>query len=153
MTKPLILLAAGAAALGSALGIAQAGDPAPTDVWGLWYTPERDSLVEIHDCGDGTPCGVVRWIDPVRGEVTHDEHNPDETLRGRPMEGVTLLSGFEAGARGWKGGAIYHPGQGKTYRAKVRRDGAASLRVAGCVGPICKGMTWHRADDRLAAID
>ena len=147
MRKTLTGLMAGACALGTA----QAGDPASTDVWGLWYTPDRDSLVLIEDCGDGTPCGTVQWIDPVRGEVTHDEHNPDEALRGRPMEGVTLLSGFAPGERGWKDGAIYHPGQGKTYRAKVRRLSEEALKVSGCVGPICKGMTWHRAEAQLAA--
>ena len=134
------------------LGAARAGDRDPADVWGLWYTPDRDSLVEIQDCGDGTPCGTVRWVDPVHAQVTHDEHNPDESLRGRPMEGVVLLSGFErAETRGWQGGAIYHPGQGKTYRARVRRTGEDALKVSGCVGPVCKGMTWHRAEDRLAA--
>lgn len=156
-------LLAGALALGTAIGGGAGSAEEPRgahdvwghDVWGLWYTPDRDSLVRIADCGDGTPCGTVAWIDPVRGEVTHDDHNPDEALRGRPMEGVTLLSGFEASERGWRGGAIYHPGQGKTYRARVRRTGAHALKVSGCVGPVCKGMTWHRADeatdDRLAS--
>ena len=146
MRKTSMLLA-GVAAFGSA----QAGDRDPADVWGLWYTPDRDSLVEIRDCGDGTPCGTVRWVDPVRAQVTHDTRNPDEALRGRPMEGIVLLSGFEAAERGWQGGDIYHPGQGRTYRARVRRTGEDALKVSGCVGPICKGMTWHRAEDRLAA--
>lgn len=134
----------------TAIAAAHAGERDPADVWGLWYTPDRDSLVEIADCGDGTPCGTVRWVDPVRAQVTHDEHNPDEALRGRPMEGITLLEGFEAGTRGWIAGAIYHPGQGKTYRARVRRTGEDALKVSGCVGPICKGMTWHRAEQRRA---
>lgn len=133
------------------LAAAEAGEPDPADVWGLWYTPDRDSLISIEDCGDGTPCGTVTWVDPVRAEVTVDENNPDEELRGRPMTGVTLLSGFEEGERGWEGGAIYHPGQGKTYRARVRRIDEGALKVSGCVGPICKGMTWHRAEERLAA--
>ncbi|MBB4658686.1 DUF2147 domain-containing protein [Parvularcula dongshanensis] len=117
----------------------------PHTVWGYWYTPDHDSLVRIKDCGDGTPCGIVTWVDPVRGKVTVDEHNKDEALRGRPIEGITLLHGFEAGSEDWRGGAIYHPGNGNTYRARIRRVDEDTLEVKGCLGPICKGQLWDRA--------
>ena len=119
-------------------------------VWGYWYTPDRDSLVRIADCGDGTPCGVVTWVDPVRGEVTTDEHNKDEALRDRPIEGITLLRGFETGPNGWRGGAIYHPGNGHTYRAQLRRVDEETLEVKGCLGPICKGQMWPKAEAMTA---
>ena len=127
-----VLLAGGAAA------------PEPHDVYGDWYTPERDSVVRIHDCGDGSPCGTVVWLDPETAQVIHDEHNDDAALRGRPILGVTLLSGFEAAPKGWRRGVIYNPGDGNSYRARVRRLDADTLEVKGCVGPICKGMRWAR---------
>lgn len=151
MARAIKRVAAGAAVLAAAQASGLCGNADPGDVWGLWFTPDRDSLVLIADCGDGTPCGTVQWVDPLRAQVTHDEHNPDAALRGRPMEGVQLLSGFEETEHGWKGGAIYHPGQGRTYRARVRREDEDALRVSGCVGPVCKGMTWHRAPDELSA--
>ena len=120
------------------------------DVYGAWYTPDRDSVIAIADCGDGTPCGTVAWIDEARAQVTTDEHNDDADLRGRPILGITLLSGFETGKRGWRGGDIYHPGNGNTYRAKVRRLDADTLEVKGCLGPICQAQRWVRAPARLA---
>lgn len=128
---------------------ASAGDEsrgAARDVFGYWYTPDRDSLVLIADCGDGTPCGTVTWVDPERAKVLVDENNRDETLKGRPIEGITLLAGFEEASKGWRGGEIYNPENGATYRAKLRRTGADTLEVKGCVGPICKGMVWPRAE-------
>jgi uncharacterized protein (DUF2147 family) len=129
---------------------AASGDASALDVWGDWYTPERDSLVRIADCGDGTPCGTVLWVDPVKGEVTHDENNDDPALKERPIEGITLLSDFEQGSRGWQGGWIYNPENGETYRAKMHRASDDVLRVAGCLGPICKAMDWTRGDSQLA---
>ena len=142
MIAMMTALLAGAAAAGAETGTERAHD-----VYGSWYTPERDTVIRIADCGDGTPCGTVAWLDEERALVLIDEHNRDEALRGRPMLGVTLLHGFEAGRRGWMGGEIYHPGNGNTYRARVRRLDADTLEVKGCVGPVCKGQRWERAKE------
>ena len=144
----MIGLMAGLAMLGAAGGT---GDG--RDVFGAWYTPDRDSVIAIADCGDGTPCGTVTWLDAERAQVTIDEHNADAGLRGRPILGITLLSGFETGRQGWRGGEIYHPGNGNTYRAKVRRLDAETLEVKGCVGPICKAQRWSRAPETVAQAD
>ena len=133
------------AGLVAAAATMHTGTPAQRDVWGDWYTPERDSLIRIADCGDGTPCGRVVWVDEDRAQVLVDEHNSDEALRGRPIEGITLLSGFESGKTDWRGGAIYHPGNGNTYRARLRRIDEDTLEVKGCVGPICKAQHWELA--------
>ena len=133
--------------------LALSGEPGAHDVYGAWYTPDRDSVIAIADCGDGTPCGTVTWIDEARAQVTVDEHNDDAALRGRPILGITLLSGFETGRRGWRGGAIYHPGNGNTYRAKVRRLDADTLEVKGCLGPICQAQRWQRAPEAVARAD
>ena len=157
----MIGLMAGLAMLGAAGGGAAGGTGDRTgdgrDVFGAWYTPDRDSVIAIADCGDGTPCGTVTWLDAERAQVTIDEHNADAGLRGRPILGITLLSGFETGrqgsGQGWRGGEIYHPGNGNTYRAKVRRLDADTLEVKGCVGPICKAQRWVRAPEAVARAD
>ncbi|GGY54627.1 DUF2147 domain-containing protein [Parvularcula lutaonensis] len=130
-----LLLSGGAATTASSL-----------DVDGLWYTPDRNSIIEIRDCGDGTPCGVVAWVDPGHGGMTWDENNPNEHLRGRHMVGVTLLHGFERRDDVWRSGAIYNPKDGRTYRAKIQRLSDDALAVSGCLGPVCKKLVWERAE-------
>ena len=35
----------------------------PHNVYGVWMPPAETSHIEISDCGDGTPCGTVVWLD------------------------------------------------------------------------------------------
>lgn len=118
------------------------------DVSGKWVTPDHASVVEIRDCGDGTPCGVVVAVDPTHGGMVCDENNRDARLRGRDMVGVTLLHGFKDGdGRGvWQRGAIYNPKDGRTYRARMELISHDALAVSGCLGPICKELIWERAE-------
>ncbi|MEM9809821.1 MAG: DUF2147 domain-containing protein [Pseudomonadota bacterium] len=116
------------------------------DVQGSWYTDDGMSIVEIQDCGDGTPCGSVTWLDPsIDGDVC-DENNPDLSLRHRRMMGLRLLEGFERGRGRWKSGAIYNPKNGQTYRARLELLSNNQLGVSGCLGPICKKFIWERAE-------
>jgi uncharacterized protein (DUF2147 family) len=136
------------AAAGLLPGAAAAGD---LDVWGHWYTPDGASIIAIEDCGDGTPCGRVAWVDAQGGGMTSDTNNRDADLRGRAMLGVTLLSGFEERHDRWRRGSIYNPQDGKTYRARLRRLSGDLLGVSGCLGPVCKELVWERAPAAQAA--
>ncbi|MCQ8186536.1 DUF2147 domain-containing protein [Parvularcula maris] len=121
------------------------------DVWGHWYTPDGASIITIEDCGDGTPCGRVAWVDAEQGGMTEDVHNHDKDLRGRAMLGITLLSGFEERRDRWRRGSIYNPKDGRTYRARLRLLSQNVLGVSGCLGPVCKELTWERAPESQAA--
>lgn len=123
-------------------GAAQAAD---RDVYGLWFTPDRASIVEIKDCGDGTPCGIVRWIAQNPDALHADLRNRNADLRGRDMVGIELLGGFERRKTGWQAGHIYNPEDGRTYRARMELVGENELAVSGCRGPICKTYVWPRA--------
>jgi uncharacterized protein (DUF2147 family) len=138
----------------AAAGLLVAGDgTGGLDVEGYWYTPDRDVIVHITDCGDGTPCGRVVWLDEERARVLIDEHNDDPALRDRPIMGITLLGGFEEGEKGWRGGTIYNPENGDSYDARVRRLDADELEVKGCIGPFCRGFVWEAADAAMAGAD
>lgn len=65
MNRALAIVAVAAFAAGTA----RAG---PLDVFGTFVTQEENSHIRISDCGDGTPCGVIVWIDPasVSGDAT-----------------------------------------------------------------------------------
>ncbi len=125
----------------SMLGGAKA-EPGTLDVIGRWYTPEEATIIEVYDCGDGSPCGRVAWIADVEDNMFYDHNNPEPDKRGQPLLGMTLLHGFESGGYGWQGGSIYNPKDGREYRAKMRRLDEETVELKGCVGPICRGQIW-----------
>ena len=49
-----------------------------------------------------------------------------------------------AGPNKWSG-QIYNADDGKVYESHIALTQANTLRVEGCVGPICGGETWTRA--------
>ncbi|MCR9280022.1 MAG: DUF2147 domain-containing protein [Pseudomonadaceae bacterium] len=114
----------------------------PADVYGLWRTQAGTSIVEIADCGDETPCGSVRWLDPIEVSVDEDVNNPDPELAGRSLLGLRILSGFEKSRRGWSEGEIYDPEKGKSFAAKLRRLEDSRLEVKGCVAFFCQTQIW-----------
>lgn len=114
----------------------------PHDIYGLWLSEARDGHIEITDCGDGTPCGTLVWVDMDKAPTDRDERNRDASLRARPLIGVPVVWGYEHGEHGWKDGRIYNPEDGKTFRSSVRRLGDGTLSVKGCLGPLCRTNIW-----------
>ena len=117
---------------------------APQPVTGRWLTEDGKAQVEIGTCGS-TICGQIArvLVPPPAGKPTTDYKNPDPALRARPLQGLTILSGFGADGDQWTG-RIYDPQSGKTYRSVLERDGA-KLKVKGCIAFFCKTQTWTRA--------
>jgi uncharacterized protein (DUF2147 family) len=112
---------------------------APSGFSGDWVTADRSALVRIGPCG-ATLCGrVVRVL--ARGVPTTDVHNPNRALRGRPLVGIQVLSGFSASGQGGRG---YNPQTGRSYRTTLRLNADGTLRVTGCVAVICRSQTWTR---------
>jgi uncharacterized protein (DUF2147 family) len=130
------LLAAGlAVAALAATGARAATDP----VFGVWLTQAKDGTVRIGPC-PGHPaetCGVVLSGKGPKGEDARtltDLKNPEPALRGHPIVGLQIISGFRRdGQGGWTGGRIYEPQTGLTFKAKMTASGANALKVAGCV--------------------
>jgi uncharacterized protein (DUF2147 family) len=122
--------------------------PAAADVDGVWLTRGGKSKVRIERCADGPGwCGNIVWLaEPsgADGRPLRDLENRDPALRGRPVLGMALLTGF-ARRKGdaWSGGVIYNPEDGRNYRAELRRTGARSLEVKGCALRIfCQTQQW-----------
>lgn len=116
----------------------------PHNVFGVWETEAGNSHIQIADCGDGTPCGTVVWINPndLQPGMTPEtvvDANGDNVL------GLKMLYGFDKRKNDWRSGTIYDPEAGKTYgsRIKVRNDG--KLQVKGCIGPFCQTQVWDKA--------
>ena len=119
-------------------------------VLGVWTPEERDSEIEIAICDGGKICGrIISLSEPLNEEGTEklDINNKDASLRSRPIIGLELLTGFAAdGETKWKGGRIYNPRDGKTYKSTLTLTADGTLKVRGYVGIPALGQTqvWSR---------
>lgn len=118
---------------------------------GLWYAEGGAARIDLRSC-DGTLCGRVVWLrSPFdeHGCELRDRHNPDASLRGRPLIGLEILRGLEASADAdgvWTDGTIYDPESGSTYRASLTVADQNRLELRGYVGIPLLGRTttWFR---------
>ena len=111
-----------------------------------WRTATGGGTIRIEACGAKT-CGRILSGAPRLGDTATsgglDTKNPNPTMRARSLIGVNILTGFTRQADdSYKGGTIYNPEDGKTYRSeiKLKRDG--NLEVKGCLGPFCQNQVW-----------
>jgi len=123
--------------------VAGAATAAPQPITGRWLTPEGKAIVEVAPCG-AQLCGrIARVLKPRPGGPAVDVNNPDKALRTRPIQGISILTGFAAAGDRWKG-RIYDPESGRTYRSELVRAGG-TLKVKGCWGPFCRSQEWTAA--------
>jgi uncharacterized protein (DUF2147 family) len=113
-----------------------------TGALGYWKTP-AGSTIRIDRCG----ANVCLWIAVLAPSVpTTDIHNPDSTLRSRPLCGMEIGSSFTLNdANRASGGTLYDPKSGKTYHGMMTAEGA-QLHLRGYVGIPLFGAseTWTR---------
>jgi len=137
--RPIFLL--------SFLLLPSAAFAADLDVAGVWYTADKSAKVEVIDCGDGTPCGNLVWFEPDGSGVVTDANNPDPELKKRPLLGSPVFWGFERKKTRWNKGRIYDASSGKSYKSKLELAEDGTLKVKGCIGPLCQAQIWTRAED------
>ena len=83
-------------------------------------------------------------------EALSRAHRMHPALRERPLIGLEIFEGFEYKGKGrWKGGTIYDPNSGNTYRCIVTRVDDDTLKVRGYIGVSLLGRTelWQRVRD------
>jgi uncharacterized protein (DUF2147 family) len=140
----IVIVAIFAAVLAAPAANAQASG----EVSGIWLTQAGDAKVRVGKCGGGI-CGVVVWlrqpIDPATGKPQVDDKNHNPSLARRPIIGLALFSGMRASGPNKWSGQIYNADDGNTYESKVSVASPDTLRVEGCVGPLCGGETWTRS--------
>ncbi len=115
---------------------------------GTWLTQAGDAKVRVTKCSGGL-CGVIVWlkqpIDPDTGKPATDNKNPNPALARRPMIGLPLFADMRPTEPNRWSGQIYNADDGKIYESHIALMDANTLRVEGCVGPLCGGETWARA--------
>jgi len=118
---------------GAALTLA-AGAAMADPVEGTWQTEVDDgayAYVQIVPCGTKF-CGTIARTFNAQGEYKA------QTL------GKQLVWDMEPQGNGaYANGKIWRPSNDKTYKSKMQLSGD-SLKVSGCVGPICLGQNWTR---------
>src|SRR5690606_17882865 len=101
--------------------------------------------VRIERCGNAL-CGTLVTSAAIRANPGQlDVKNKDEAQRSRTLRGLRMLSGFTGGPTEWRGGSVYNPEDGGTYRGTITMTNDNTLRLRGCiVAPLCKTQTWTR---------
>jgi len=135
-----------AAPLAAVFAIAALAVPAlaAEPIAGQWVTQDRKAVVTIGQCGAST-CGKISrfLVAPPDGADQRDINNPDEAKRSRKLMGLLVLTDLRQDGDLWRGD-IYDPETGKTYRSVIRRKGANTLEVKGCIAVFCQTQTWKR---------
>jgi uncharacterized protein (DUF2147 family) len=129
---------------------------------GEWLTDAKGSeMAQVYVYREGDQYyGRITWLEypefrdddeqGMAGAVKVDRENPDPDLRNRPVLGMVILKEFEyRGAWKWKGGTIYDPENGKTYRGSIRLTSGGTLKMRGYVGIPLFGRTtvWTRVGE------
>ena len=119
---------------------------ADNNIFGYWLT--SGSVVKIENCNNQV-CGKIITIfvdDEVDPKSILDDNNKNKSLRGRMLIGIDLLSEFKINdedQKTFKGGKIYDPRSGNTYKSNLYLDQSGILKVEGCLAFICDGEEWQ----------
>ncbi|TBW37252.1 DUF2147 domain-containing protein [Azotobacter chroococcum] len=138
----MLLAASGAAS-------ATASDP----LIGLWMirderTGEPRALVRIAERGDEYQGTIEKGLRGPNAESHYCDKCEGER-RGRPLLGMTILSGVKKRGEVYGGGEILDPDSGKVYDCRLTlQKGGKQLQVRGFIGTPLLGetRTWYRVD-------
>ena len=115
-------------------------------IFGYWLT--SGSIVKIETCNNSI-CGEISTVFTEEGvdpKSILDENNKDKSKRERPIVGINILSDFsieKSDQKIFKGGKIYDPRSGNTYKSNLYLNEDGTLKVEGCLAFICDGEEWQ----------
>ena len=94
---------------------------------------------------EGKYIGTLIW---TKDEGALDVKNPDKSLRNKVLAGKVILKDmtWDASKCEWRGGTIYDPESGNTYKATVKLKENEDLTLRGYVGVPAFGRNsfWTR---------
>ena len=118
-------------------------------VEGRWLTQEKDGWIQLAVVGDTLEGSIAGAPPGSPSEREFDDLNPDPSLRGRQLDGLTIMTGFVYDGDGrWKDGTVYDPNSGKTYKCTLTLLDDHTVRIRGYIGVSLFGRseTWTRDD-------
>ena len=118
------------------------------DVYGIFFTEGKGSKIQIQDCGNGSPCGKIIWVNP---ETIEQGINVEDlkSKAGEPILGLEIVNGFTRKKDDWRDGTIYDPGKDKTYSSRMKKLENGTLEVKGCISFFCVTQIWTEAPDQV----
>jgi uncharacterized protein (DUF2147 family) len=144
-------LALGAVLAAAALGLAAppAAAQSLASPVGLWRniddaTKQPKALIRITEAA-GVLTGRIEKILTDKTDAICDLCTDDR--KGKPVQGMTILTGLKKDGEEWAGGEILDPNNGKVYKAKAKLvDDGRKLDVRGFIGIAALGrtQTWTR---------
>jgi uncharacterized protein (DUF2147 family) len=144
-------LALGAVFAAAALGLAAppAAAQSLASPVGLWRniddaTKQPKALIRITEAA-GVLTGRIEKILTDKTDAICDLCTDDR--KGKPVQGMTILTGLKKDGEEWAGGEILDPNNGKVYKAKAKLvDDGRKLDVRGFIGIAALGrtQTWIR---------
>lgn len=107
-----------------------------------------NSKVKVFKHGNGFRAQVI-WVDNLKkedGSIRLDEKNPDKSKRNVQADKIVLIDNvtYDAKSNTWKGGQIYDPTSGKTFKVELYFKDAKTLTVKGMLGPFFERMYWTK---------
>ncbi|WP_370274314.1 DUF2147 domain-containing protein [Pseudooceanicola nitratireducens] len=114
--------------------ILSAGAAHADPVEGIWKTQVDDGAyahVTIAPCG-GALCGTISRT-----------FNADGEYKSANLGKKLVWDMQSKGGGDYRNGKIWQPSTDKVFKSKMALSGN-TLKVSGCVGPICKKQTWSR---------
>ena len=118
-------------------------------IFGKWQVTNDagkvNSIIEIYENGGEVAGKVVRIMKKEDRDQTCNKCSGE--LKGKPIEGLEVISGFEKDGEEYTGGTLIDPKSGKEYKGKIwlDEDDPNKLNVRGYVAFFYKTKTWERA--------
>jgi len=120
---------------------------------GLWMTEDKDGVVQFYPCEDRY-CGRFYWLKvDSAANPSLDFRNSDDSLKKRPLCGMTFLGGFKDQGNGeYEEGWIYSPRHGSMFSSNLRLTDKDHLALRGYVFLPFLGGTqiWTRVEQAQA---
>lgn len=143
MKSSIGLLAFTLAASLAASGAATAAD----ELAGVWATSDGEAHIEFVSCDSGQCANIVWLQEPlstIDGKPKRDRNNPDASLRGRPIMGLSILTEIQPRPEGGWYAESYNPKDGETHDITLQQVDGGNLKLTGCAlgGLICKSFIW-----------
>lgn len=115
----------------------QSADLSPDQIAGSWVTPAFDALLTISIHNHKANIHLASTVEPNQ----RDGNNPDAALQNRELKNLLLGNNFVFKRGWWRGGTIYDPNTGKTFKAKIKRLDQDTLEIRAYIGASVLGRT------------
>jgi uncharacterized protein (DUF2147 family) len=120
---------------------------AQREIIGKWLSQDKEATIEIYE-NQGKFFGKFVWLKKAtdaKGQPLTDTENPNAALRKQPLMNLVMLTNMYFDNKKWKGGTIYNPDSGKSYKCEMWQKSPETLNVRGYLGLFYGTETWTRA--------